>query len=90
MLSILKVTTYVAAGIAVLILLSGFGAATGAPQEAVVAALAVAVIVIPYAVTATAQRSRLIRLAERRLEAEGTSAADTFSADNLRQSLRRE
>lgn len=40
-----------AAGLAALILLSGMSTASGAPQEAVVCALAVAVAVIPYVFT---------------------------------------
>ena len=90
MLAVMKIVTYLAAVLAVLILVTGLAGASGAPQEAVVVSLALAVVLIPYAVTATAQRSRLIRLVERRHNTSELAAADSFSADHLRQSFNRE
>lgn len=40
-----------AAAFAALVLVAGLGTATGAPQEAVICALAVAIAVIPYVFT---------------------------------------
>ena len=50
-LILLWIAVCLAAGVATLILISGMAAASGAPQEAVVCALAVAVAVIPYVFT---------------------------------------
>jgi len=65
MLTVLKFASYAGSALALLLLVTGFPAASGAPQEAVVAALAAAIAIIPYTASATAQRARLIRLAER-------------------------
>lgn len=50
----------VAAGFAMLVLVGGMATATGAPQEAVVCALACAIVIIPYcAARAVAHMRRL-------------------------------
>ncbi|HYJ30576.1 MAG TPA: hypothetical protein VEW25_09580 [Allosphingosinicella sp.] len=60
----LEIATFIGAGIGALFLLLAFGA-TGAPQEAAAAALAVAFTVIPYCVASTVHRREMRRLAER-------------------------
>lgn len=62
---VLRVITFIAAGIAAAILFLGMAGANGAPQEAAAGAVAAALVIIPYAVTSTVQRARLIKLAER-------------------------
>lgn len=62
-MKIMQVITYIAAVIATLILFTIESAANGAPQEAAGAALALAVIAIPYCVTATIQRNALLNRA---------------------------
>lgn len=57
---IFEILTYIGCVIGMLLLFSTF-AATGAPQEAAGAAMAVAFCVIPYCVTATLQRAALLR-----------------------------
>lgn len=59
----MQIITYVCGGLAALMLLATFTATNGAPQEAAGAAgaaMALAVVAIPYCITATMQRSRLI------------------------------
>jgi len=63
-MKIMQVVTYIAAVIAALILLGIESAANGAPQEAAGAALALAVVAIPYCVTATIQRATLLNRAK--------------------------
>lgn len=55
----LEILTYVGAVVGALFLFATFGA-TGAPQEAAGAALAIAFVAIPYCVCATVQRRKLI------------------------------
>lgn len=62
-MKIMQVVTYIAAVIAALLLLGTESAANGAPQEAAGAALALAVVAIPYCVTATIQRAALLNRA---------------------------
>jgi microcompartment protein CcmK/EutM len=58
----MTIITYIGAGLATLILFATFSSASGAPQEAAGAALALAVVAIPYCVTATLQRARLLAI----------------------------
>jgi hypothetical protein len=57
---IMEIITYIAAVIAVLVLWATEATANGAPQEAAGAAFAIGIAVIPYCITATMQRSRLL------------------------------
>jgi hypothetical protein len=58
--------TYAAAILAALVLFISEGAATGAPQEAAGAALALGIAIIPYCISSTMQRADLIdRLRDR-------------------------
>jgi hypothetical protein len=59
----LEILTFIGAAIGALFLLATFGA-SGAPQEAAGAALAIAFVAIPYCVCATVQRRNLISRAE--------------------------
>ena len=59
-MKILEIVTYVGCAIGTLFLLMAFGA-SGAPQEASAAAMAVAFCVIPYCITATVQRAALLQ-----------------------------
>ena len=56
----MEIITYIAATLAGLILILGESSANGAPQEAAIAALAAAMTIIPYAITATIQKRVLI------------------------------
>lgn len=56
----LEIITYIGCALGALMLLGTF-AASGAPQEAAGAAMAVAFCVIPYCITATVQRAALLR-----------------------------
>ena len=66
MLVLMQIITVIAAAIAGLILFFVVTGANGAPQEAAGAAFAVAIIVIPYCVTAMMQRTALIEATKRR------------------------
>lgn len=63
-MQVMSILTIIGALVGAL-MLAGTFAATGAPQEAAGAAMAVAFVVIPYCVTAMLQRKRLIELAEK-------------------------
>jgi ABC-type spermidine/putrescine transport system permease subunit II len=58
-MKVFEILTYIGAAIGLLMLFSTFGA-SGAPQEAAGAAMAVAWVVIPYCVTSVLQRRKLI------------------------------
>lgn len=61
----MEVITYIMAVLASLVLILGISGAAGAPQEAAAGAVAAAMVIIPYAITATMQRrSVLQRLAK--------------------------
>ncbi len=75
MLTIMRVVTGIAAVLALLVLFATFSTATGAPQEAAGTALALAIIIIPYCVTAMMQRSALIAAIARRDLDDGPSEA---------------
>ena len=60
----LEIITYVFAVLAALVLFAGESAANGAPQEAAAASLAAAMVIIPYCVSATAQRRAILRRLE--------------------------
>jgi membrane protein implicated in regulation of membrane protease activity len=57
-----EIATFISAALAGVILLLGVGGAAGAPQEAAAAAIALALVAIPYCVSATLQRRELVRL----------------------------
>lgn len=56
----MEVITFVCGAIAAFFVFIGLFATNGAPQEASAAAMAVAIIGIPYAITATLQRRELL------------------------------
>jgi hypothetical protein len=69
----MKATSIIALIFAVIggfILLTGIGAANGAPQEAAAAAIALAVAGIPYMIASLLQRERIMRLMDERKSAE--------------------
>lgn len=69
----MKVSSIIAVVFAViggLLLLTGIGAANGAPQEAAAAAIALAIAGIPYMIASLLQRERIVRLMEERKSAE--------------------
>jgi ABC-type phosphate transport system permease subunit len=57
----MEIITIICGVLAALILIAGIGGANGAPQEAAAAALAVAIVGIPYCITATLQRRALLK-----------------------------
>jgi hypothetical protein len=59
----MEVVTYICGAIAAFILIVGFTAANGAPQEASAAALAAALVIIPYCITATMHRRAALKAA---------------------------
>jgi len=61
----MQIITYVCGALAALMLFSTFGSSKSAPQEAAGAAMALALVAIPYCVTATMQRARLMTEAVR-------------------------
>ncbi len=58
--------TFVAAGLAALLMLMVFSAARGAPQEAAGAAMAAAVVIIPYCVARILQGRAILKALQRR------------------------
>lgn len=56
----MTVITYVAGVLSLLMLLAALFGSNGAPQEAAGAAIALAIIAIPYCITATMQRAKLL------------------------------
>lgn len=56
----MTIITYICGACAALLLLSTFGASASAPQEAAGAAMALALVAIPYCVTATMQRAKMM------------------------------
>lgn len=66
MTTFMQGVTYVAAILAALVLFVTESSATGAPQEAAGAALALGIAIIPYCISSTMQRADLIaRLRDR-------------------------
>lgn len=65
-MKLMTIVTYAAGALSLLMLLVAIFGSNGAPQEAAGAALALAVIAIPYCITATMQRAKL--LADRRYD----------------------
>ena len=57
----MEIITYICGALATLVLILGIVGANGAPQEAAAAAIAGALVVIPYCITATLQRRELLR-----------------------------
>ncbi len=72
----LRVITYIAAGLSAFFLFMGMRYANGAPQQASIAAVCAVLVIIPYAVTSTAQRGRMVRLLEELKAARLGSDAD--------------
>jgi ribosomal protein S9 len=62
---IMEIVTMAFGALAVLVLIGGVMGAAGAPQEAAAAAIAIALVGIPYCITATLQRRALLKRGER-------------------------
>lgn len=59
-MAFIKIMTYVAAVVAGLVFFVTVSAANGAPQEAAGSAMALVIVVIPYCISATMQRARIL------------------------------
>ena len=57
-----EILTFIGAALGGLVLILGVFGASGAPQEAAAAGIAIALVAIPYCITATLHRGELIRL----------------------------
>ena len=61
MLRVFEVLTWIGAALGGLMLFGGLSAANGAPQEAAAAAMAVALVVIPYCILGMLQRRQMLK-----------------------------
>lgn len=61
---VMETVTIVCGALALLILVGGVIGSNGAPQEAAAAAIAMALVGIPYCITATLQRRALLKKSE--------------------------